>query len=418
MKPCHYDCGVIDGSHQETQRILVPVLAGIGNAVMTVPLVRRLGALGPLTIAARTEAIADVFRGLNEVAAIEVLGAGYRTAWRTHRRLARQLRPDLYVVPFPSNRWQYSLLAAASGSRRVIMHDYPVGGVRTLRFLPRMLRKVMFVRAERGIHDVLQNLRLLEVVSRASTTRGLAGDVQETPEAPAIALREEDRAAARRQLEHALAFDQSTRWTTHNGQRTFIALQPGCGDTTVGRAKRWPVENFAQLADALAERGRDVIVIEGPEERGVGRQISALATSHPPVIELAGPLKHAAALLERAALYVGTDSGLAHVAAAVGTPPVTLFAAADPVRVAPFGYEHLVVTPSAINGRAWQPRLMYPMDHPGPKLRDAGGIDWAAHIRVEDVLGAIDLAMRAEPEARVRPSGAAQSGEAVAQIAG
>lgn len=395
----------------------MPVLAGIGNAVMTVPLVRALGRIGQVTVAARTEAIADVFRGLDEIAAVVVLGAGYMDAWRRHRRLASELRPDLYVVPFPSNRWQYSLLAAASASRRVIMHDYPVGGVRALRFVPRLLKKVTFMPAERGIHDVVQNLRLLGALSRVSTTRGLAGVAPDAViQPPVMFINDDDRAAAHQQLERALASGNSTQRTTHNGQRTFIALQPGCGDTPVGRAKRWPVENFAQLADALAERQREVIVIEGPDERGVGQQISALATSHPRVIELAGPLKHAAAILERAALYVGTDSGLAHVAAAVGTPPVTLFAAADPVRVAPFGYGHLVVTPPPINGRAWQPRLMYPMDHPGPKLRDGGGIDWAAHIRVEDVMAAIERAERAARESPARPSGTARSGEPVVQI--
>jgi hypothetical protein len=57
------------------------------------------------------------------------------------------------------------------------------------------------------------------------------------------------------------------------------------------------------------------------------------------------------------------------------------------------------VTPPSVNGVEWAPRLMYPMDHPGPRLRDARGIDWAAAIRLEDVLSAVDRAL-ADPHAR------------------
>ena len=181
----------------------------------------------------------------------------------------------------------------------------------------------------------------------------------------------------------------------------FVALQAGCGDTTVGRAKRPPTAFFGDLADALAERGHAVVVVEGPDERGVGRALSEGSQSRPPVVELRGKLGAAAALLERASLYVGVDSGLAHVAAAVGTPPVTLFAAADPSRVAPFGHGDLVVTPPDVDGRTWSPRLLYPMDHPGPKLRD-DGIDWASHLRLGDVLAAVSRAAETlSPAARV-----------------
>lgn len=400
----------MNGAGDERPRIMMPMLAGIGNAVMAVPLVRELCRRGQLTIAARTHAIADVFSGLPALAGIEVLGSGYRGAWRRHRRIAGALRPELYVVPFPSNRWQYSLLAAASGAQRVVMHGYPVGGVRALQFLPAMRQNVTLVPAVRGIHDVVQNLRLLEAIDGAGS-----GEV----EPPSMHVSDADRAAAGQLLRKALKEPGPHRPATEpgpaatnnqsptpgigalsarrNGQPPFgfVALQPGCGDTTVGRAKRWPVEKFAQLADELAARGCEMVIIEGPDERGVGHQISRVCRTCPPVIELSGRLGVAAALLEAAALYVGTDSGLAHVAAAVGTAPVTLFAAADPVRVAPFGYEHLVVTPPAVNGRAWQPRLMYPMEHPGPKLRSAGGIDWAAHIRVEDVLEAVERSQSA-----------------------
>src|SRR5438105_14215810 len=88
-----------------------------------------------------------------------------------------------------------------------------------------------------------------------------------------------------------------------------------------------------------------VVLVEGPDEEGVASEILRGASVSPKVVKLTGPLADAAVLLERAALYVGSDSGLAHLAAAVGTPAVTIFAPADPDRVFPFGYRHLVVQP-------------------------------------------------------------------------
>ena len=80
---------------------------------MAVPMVRQLkrGLPGArITVIARIEAMADPFRRMPEVDEVLVSGSGRRGVlkkiWWT-----RRARPDAYVVPFPSNRWQYNLLA-------------------------------------------------------------------------------------------------------------------------------------------------------------------------------------------------------------------------------------------------------------------------------------------------------------------
>jgi ADP-heptose:LPS heptosyltransferase len=112
----------------------------------------------------------------------------------------------------------------------------------------------------------------------------------------------------------------------------------------------------------------EVALLEGPDERGVAEEIvRAVGQTRPPppVVRLTGPLGDAAAILARAELYVGTDSGLAHLAAAVGTRAVTLFAPADPDRVAPFGHRDLVVKPD----KACSPCFMYPWESTRPRMR-------------------------------------------------
>src|SRR5205085_5973408 len=131
-----------------------PNVAGIGNALMAQPMVRQLKRKRPdahVTILARIGAIADVFRCLPEVDQTIVTGHGYR-AYAKMARVSRQLKPDLLLIPFPSSRWHYAVLIAASGAKRAVLHSYPVGYWRGLHFLGSATR----VPARRGIHDVEQ----------------------------------------------------------------------------------------------------------------------------------------------------------------------------------------------------------------------------------------------------------------------
>jgi ADP-heptose:LPS heptosyltransferase len=134
-----------------------------------------------------------------------------------------------------------------------------------------------------------------------------------------------------------------------------------------------------------------VVLLEGPDEAGVAQEIT-LHLANPDdrvtTCPLRGPIGQAAAVLERAALYVGSDSGLAHLAAAVGTRPVTLFGPADPDRVCPFGHRDLVVRAPKNCG----PCFLYPWETPYPKIRcrEPYCID---SITVESVLETVKRAM-------------------------
>ncbi len=326
--------------------VVIPIVAGVGNALMALPMVRQLKRGMPsahVTVIARLDAMAEPFRRLLDVRELDevlVSGTGARgqmrgilwTRWR---------RPDVYLVPFPSNRWQYSLLAQASGARRRLLHDYPVGYWRALHFLPSER-----IPAQRGVHDVVQNLRLLAA---------LGIDPDET-DAPRFIISQTDRVHASTLLREVdLEEDQP-----------FIAVHAGSARTVLAKAKRWPAVKYAELIGQLVPRfDRPVVLLEGPDEAGVADEIQRyVISSKPRVLRLRGPLGDAAAVLERASLYVGSDSGLAHLAASVRTPPVTIFAPADPDRVCPFGYRHLVVQPN----KSCAPCFEYPWKTPYPKM--------------------------------------------------
>jgi heptosyltransferase-2 len=113
-----------------------------------------------------------------------------------------------------------------------------------------------------------------------------------------------------------------------------ICLNPGAA---FGAAKHWPCSYFATLARRMAEqRGSAVLVLCGPRERELAREIAAEA-NHPSVHALAdlaastvadGPrlsLGLTKACIRRADLLVTTDSGPRHFAAAFDRPVITLF---------------------------------------------------------------------------------------------
>ncbi len=114
---------------------------------------------------------------------------------------------------------------------------------------------------------------------------------------------------------------------TPGSHRPAACLCPGA---EYGPAKRWPVRHFAALADALVERGLDVWLLGSPKDASVAAQIVAAARH--PLVNLVGrtSLEDAVDLLADARVAVSNDSGLMHVAAAVGTPVVALFGSSSP----------------------------------------------------------------------------------------
>ncbi len=120
----------------------------------------------------------------------------------------------------------------------------------------------------------------------------------------------------------------------------LLALQPGGG----GLSKRWPFENFIRLARKLLQNEIErLLVIEGPAEPGLGRKVAEILPASGSVVAECLPLDRLAALLFRCRAYVGNDSGITHLAAAVGIHCIALFGPTSPEQWAPLGPEVIVL---------------------------------------------------------------------------
>jgi len=275
-------------------RILFITSTRIGDCVLSTGLYRHLAetrrdaritvACGPLG--------APVFRAapaLERIVLVEKSPTGHRGHWWTLWRAVAGVRWDL-VVDLRGSALAYTLIARE--------------------------RRVHRGEAREPVHKVIELARVLDL---------------ESPPEPRLWL--DDRAHAEAS---ALLGEDS---------RPLLALAPAAAVPS----KAWAPDRFAELADRLTGPGGPLAgartaVLGGPADRAAAE----------PVLARLGPdravsgvgrldLPAAAAAVARASLYVGADSGLGHVAAAVGAPTLSLFGPTDERRYAPWGQRVAVV---------------------------------------------------------------------------
>ncbi|HET9175951.1 MAG TPA: lipopolysaccharide heptosyltransferase II [Pseudolabrys sp.] len=107
--------------------------------------------------------------------------------------------------------------------------------------------------------------------------------------------------------------------------RPTVALSPGA----VGAGKAWPVDHYTELAKALVMDGTSVWILGGPSETSLAKKIAAAVGDR--ARDLTGSdLRNAILALATAHISVTNDSGLMHVAAAIGIPTVAIFGPTSP----------------------------------------------------------------------------------------
>jgi heptosyltransferase-2 len=124
--------------------------------------------------------------------------------------------------------------------------------------------------------------------------------------------------------------DEAQRWRQAQGlgPGVAVALAPG----SVGSSKRWTY--YPEAARLLAERGLDAWVIGGPGEKAIAQEI--VAAGGPRVRDLTGTdLRSGILAMAAASVAISNDSGLMHIAAALGTPTMGIFGPTSPYHWAP-----------------------------------------------------------------------------------
>jgi len=276
----------------------------VGDVVMATPALRALRQFaGPdaILLGVMRPYVADVLAGthwLDEQLFYDPRSSERHLGSFNLIRQLRSRRPDTAVLM--TNSLRTGMLAYLSGARRRIGYvRYGRGPLLTDRLIPPQLNG-------QPIKHPMVDYYL-----------GLSAAAGCPPESPRLELAttpDDERAADLLWRQLGL----------RDGQRVVVFNSSGA----FGAAKLWPTEHFAALAQYIAgELDHDVLVLCGPKEREIARQIVAGA-KHPRVFSLADhPLSIglSKACVRRCRLMVTTDSGPRHFGVAFGVPLVSLF---------------------------------------------------------------------------------------------
>jgi predicted lipopolysaccharide heptosyltransferase III len=284
---------------QAIERVLVIRLRSIGDTVLSTPSLFALKRFLPHASVdiLLEDWVAPVLDGFPYVDKVITVARGGTAA---RARLARTLRSNRYDVVYNLHGGTTAaLLTRATGAKHRV--GYETYQYARLYNCLSPSSSSLWGRAK--THSVEQQLALLGWTGVPVSDR------------PATQLAVTDAAAA------AVAVRlQTVGFTT----TPFAVLHPAAASDT----KQWAPEKFARVAEELSSQGLGVIVIAAEDQSQVVAKVRQSVTT--PVVSFTDlSLPEITALLARARLFVGNDSGIAHMAAAVATPAVVIFGSSN-----------------------------------------------------------------------------------------
>lgn len=345
-------------------KLLIRATNWVGDAIMALPALRATRERFPeahIAIVARPY-VADLYRDqgvCNELVAYDPNGE--HRGWRGRELLVGELRARKFdVALLLQNAFDGAWLAWRAGIPQRI------GYARDGRSL--LLTKAVKVPKPREIppHEKFYYLELLR----------RAGWIDALQDESHIALHVPDavRHTAMQTLLHAGARPNALR----------IAVGAGA---SYGSAKCWPPERFATaLNDFLLHNDADVVLFGTAAEATVSHAIAS-ELRRPP-IDLAGKttIAELPALLSHCHLFLGNDSGVMHVAAAVGMPVVAIFGPTDPFGTAPVTPRFSIVHQKPYCSPCFLRRC--PTDHRCMKAVTPAMVEAAMRVRLAEVTSA------------------------------
>lgn len=293
--------------------ILIVRLGALGDIVHTIPAAAALRQAFPdaridWLVEAKHRAMVDLVTGVDRPVLLERPSiAGWLDVTRRMREVTYDIAIDFQGL------MKSAVLARASGARRVI--GFSIWHLREKGARPFYSEIYRDTPAERADHIVRQNLTLLRSLGVSDMTiRFPLRDV------------------------HSPALEQIR--TALGVEHPFALINPGAAWPN----KRWPSDRFGEIAAFLREiRGLPSFVLWGPGEEGLAGAVverSAGAARIAPGTRVADLV----AVSRAASLMVSGDTGPLHIAAAVGTPTVSLFGPTDPHRNGPWRPDDVAVS--------------------------------------------------------------------------
>ncbi|MGH9966632.1 MAG: lipopolysaccharide heptosyltransferase II [Pyrinomonadaceae bacterium] len=296
------------------RRVVVRGTNWVGDAVMTVPALRELRRLLPnahITLATRPW-VRGLFADADFVDDLLIYNRGGVWSLLKQIREWRKQRFDLAVV-LP-NAFEAALIPALA--RVPFRIGYATDGRKALLTNPLPLPEWRSSK-----HEIYYYLNII-----AETEHLLTGEQIISERQPDDSLHISE---ARRQQGLTLLRSKGLR-----GDGPTVALCPGSINS---RAKRWPAERYAAVADSLIDELRaEVLLIGSKEETDVSLDVAQRMRNKPIMLTGQTDLAQSAAVLSLVDLLVTNDTGPAHIAAALRRPTLVIFGPTNPLTTRPF----------------------------------------------------------------------------------
>jgi len=285
----------------EVRRILVVRLRSIGDTVLTTPslfALRRFVPNAQIDILLE-DWVAPVLAGSDLVDRVITVTRGSNSA---RARIARELRSSHYDVVYNLHGGTTAtFLTRATGARhRVGFENYQYA-----RLHNHIAPSPLNIWQRPTLHSVEQQLALIGWTGVPVTDRPLTR----------LAVTESAVESLNQKLT-AAGLDPL--------HESFAMIHP----TAAFDTKTWAIENFARVTERLFQRGLRSVAVVSAAEKSTGELLKKL-TSAPVVVLDDLSLPEVTALASGATLFVGNDSGIAHIAAATGAPCVVIFGSSN-----------------------------------------------------------------------------------------
>jgi heptosyltransferase II len=349
-------------------KILVISFAGIGDTLFVTPLIHELRANFP-------EAILDVFvrwpgaKGLLEnnphLDAIHQkdLAGDSKIGSLAFLMKLRRKHYDVSIVTFPQSRRDYRIVAKTINARTRISHDY--GNFTSLD--QRLVNKTLPV--DYSIHAVENNLSLLPFLDAKPKLPKHSYELFLTD------------------AERAWAADFIARQNL--GSQPLLGIHVGSGGTKNLALRRWPLENYIELARRLREQKPELAVLffGGPGEKEDHEKIQGASGMEKTFFPPTKNLPQAAALIGKCDLFLSVDTALMHVAAAMGVKnQIVIETPTWNKPIEPYGNPFTLVRNPEVAGRNLE---FYRYDGGNIKGTQEELLRCMASVKVEDVFDAV-----------------------------
>ncbi|GAB6184040.1 glycosyltransferase family 9 protein [Thermodesulfovibrio hydrogeniphilus] len=295
-------------------RVLALPLYGIGDVLMTTPAIRILKEQKPDISLTYICMFSSQYEILSKNPFIDrlILFPFFELGVLKSMRFALSLRGEFNcsINFYPSNRKHYNILAFLAGAPVRIGHRYLHRDFLELNFL-----KNKTIMENEELHNVEENVRLLSFF-------GI--NANEIP-AMEIYLTDEEIERGRSLLKKGVL---------------NIGIHAGTSRYKNHIHKRWDKEKFVELVNRMD--GCHFFIFGGKDDEDVNRFIIEKCKNKVTLFENK-PIREVASLIKALNLFISNDSGLMHIAAAVGTPVLAIFGPTNPNFVRPWGVKHKVV---------------------------------------------------------------------------